>query len=57
MKEKTGTYRNDQTSRTPAVEPEKKDPATADPNEVEELSDTDLEQVSGGGDGGSTWTP
>jgi len=57
LKDKTDTNRTDKTSSTPVPEPNKKDPAVTDSDDVEELSDTDLEQVSGGGDGGSTWTP
>ena len=47
----------DHTIRTSTIEPDSKVPLTSEPTGADELSDAELEQVSGGGDGGSTWNP
>lgn len=57
MKDKNEYYSTDQTNPVKNAEPSPNDPLASETNSADELSDTELEQVSGGGDGGSTWIP
>jgi bacteriocin-like protein len=57
VKDKNDYYSTNQTDHTKSADPDRKDTVNSETTSADELSDTELEQVSGGGDGGSTWIP